>query len=62
MQAINNVFQLGGKNAGIVFADADLSKCIPTTIRLVNIHARSGEFSESQTLALAFQYTCICSM
>jgi len=31
------VFQLGGKNAGIIFADADLSKCIPTTIRSVNI-------------------------
>jgi len=27
--------QLGGKNAGIVFEDADLGKCIPTMIREV---------------------------
>ena len=25
--------QLGGKNAGIVFKDADLDKCLPTMIR-----------------------------
>ena len=25
--------QLGGKNAGIVFSDADLDKCIPTMIK-----------------------------
>ena len=25
--------QLGGKNAGIVFADADLDQCLPTTIK-----------------------------
>lgn len=30
------MFQLGGKNPGIIFADADLDKCIPTTIRFVN--------------------------
>jgi len=32
---VKNLFQLGGKNPGIIFADADLDKCIPTTIRLV---------------------------
>jgi len=42
-KVIENVFQLGGKNAGIIFADADFSKCIPTTIRLVNIHMRSTQ-------------------
>jgi acyl-CoA reductase-like NAD-dependent aldehyde dehydrogenase len=26
-------FQLGGKNAAVIFNDADLDKCIPTTIR-----------------------------
>lgn len=26
-------FQLGGKNAAIVFDDADLEKCLATTIR-----------------------------
>ena len=25
--------QLGGKNAGIVFNDADLDKCVPTMLR-----------------------------
>jgi len=29
--------QLGGKNAGIVFEDADLGKCIPTMIRWVGV-------------------------
>jgi len=36
------VFQLGGKNAGIIFADADLDKCITTTIRLVNSPRGAG--------------------
>ena len=25
--------QLGGKNAAIIFDDADLEKCVPTTVR-----------------------------
>eukprot|EP01135_Chromosphaera_perkinsii_P011412 Nk52_evm57s2391 gene=Nk52_evmTU57s2391 len=33
--------ELGGKNAGIIFADADLDKCIPTTVR--SSFANQGE-------------------
>ena len=29
------VLQLGGKNAAVIFDDADLEKCISTTVRLV---------------------------
>ena len=34
-------FQLGGKNAGIVFSDVDLDKCLPTMIR--SSFANQGE-------------------
>jgi acyl-CoA reductase-like NAD-dependent aldehyde dehydrogenase len=33
--------ELGGKNAGIIFADADLNKCIPTSVR--SSFANQGE-------------------
>lgn len=33
--------QLGGKNAGLVFADTDLEKCLPTMIR--SSFANQGE-------------------
>ena len=33
--------QLGGKNAGIVFADTDLEKCLPTMIK--SSFANQGE-------------------
>jgi len=36
IHTVNDLFQLGGKNPGIIFADADLEKCVPTTIRSVN--------------------------
>jgi len=33
--AVNiDLLQLGGKNAAVIFGDADLEKVVPTTVRL----------------------------
>ena len=35
IQYLNCLLQLGGKNAAVIFDDADLEKCLSTTLRLI---------------------------